>query len=227
MQGRPFVLLGINAGDQRQVAKESVQENKLNWRSFFDGDSGLITGLFKVQAFPTVMLIDHQGRIVYPNLRGKQLISEIKRLVKAAEDDGMQGEKVAAKLRTFRDRTGKHRIEAIAIAGNNEQVKLKKRDGETVVLSLVDLSRSDQDYLRTVELADLPEQFIANAESTTNSEFRVFVDSTGKHKVEAVFVKIEDGKVTLRKRDGTLTTLLLSRLSDDDKEFLRGQNSGF
>lgn len=222
MQGRPFVLLGVNAGDDLKVAQNSVKKNKLNWRSFFDGDSGRITGLFQIRAFPTVMLIDHQGVIAYPNLRGKKLIPEIKRLVKAAEADGMQGEKIAPQMRTFRDRTGKHRIEAIAQAMSDDQVRLLKQAGGTVTLSLVDLSRSDQDYLRTLDLPEL-EQTGTSESNAAGEDFRKFLDATGKHSVEAVFVGLQDGQVTLRKRDGSTTTLDLERLSPADQEFIREQ----
>ena len=221
MQGRPFVLLGVNAGDKLKVAQDSVKKNKLNWRSFFDGDSGRITGMFNIRGFPTVMLIDHQGVIAYPNLRGKKLIPEIKRLVKNAEADGMEGEKIAPQMRTFRDRTGKYRIEAVAEAISDDQVRLRKKAGGTVTMSLVDLSRADQDYLGTVDLATLQDADSGVSETAGGSEFRIFVDSTGEHQVEAIFLKLADGQVTLQRRDGSTTSLSLDRLSAEDQEFIK------
>lgn len=226
MQGRPFVLLGVNAGDKLERAQESVKKNKLNWRSFFDGNSRRITGLFNVRAFPTVMIIDHTGKIAHSNLRGAKLIPEIKRLVKEAEGDGMVGEKQEPKMRTFRNSTGEHRVEAIAVAMSGGEVQLRKKDGEMVTMALEDLSRTDQAYLKQVDVPAIGGTAASNTTSQTgdsDNKFRIFVDSTGQHKTEAQFVKLVDGKVTLLKKDGESTTLPLDRLSDADQAFVKQQ----
>lgn len=46
---------------------------------------------------------------------------------------------------------------------------------------------------------------------------RVWTDSTGQYKVEAEFVEAADGKVTLRKKDGSLAVLPLERLCEEDQ----------
>jgi surface antigen len=229
MQGRPFVLLGVNTDRQRSTAQNAVKENRLNWRSFFDGKSRRITGLFKIRAFPTVMVIDHTGRIAWPNLRGKKLHSEIKRLVQAAEADGMQGDRIAPEWRTFRDRTGDYRIEAIAEAKSQDQVRLRKRDGGTVTLSVSDLSRRDRDYLETADLPALESAASETSDSPAAADrpFRTFVDATGQYRVEAAFVKCEGNEVTLRKRDGSTTTVLLDRLSEEDQAWVKRQTDDF
>ena len=222
MQGRPFVLIGINTDSDIEVARKSVKKNKLNWRSFFDARTRRITSMFNVRAFPTVMLIDHTGKIAFPNLRGPKLIPEIKTLVKAAEQDGMVGEKKAPEMRTFKDSTGKHRIEAIAEAINSENVRLQKKNGESLTMKLEDLSRSDRKYLKTV---DLP-AFTSGDVTEGGGEYRTFVDSTGKHEIEAQFIELDNGKVKLLKRDGSTTEVPLDRLSDKDQEFVKQQDSG-
>ncbi|MCP4082940.1 MAG: hypothetical protein GY743_22170 [Planctomycetaceae bacterium] len=178
--------------------------------------------MFNVRAFPTVMLIDHTGKIAFPNLRGPKLIPEIKTLVKAAEQDGMVGEKKAPEMRTFKDSTGKHRIEAIAEAINSENVRLQKKNGESLTMKLEDLSRSDRKYLKTV---DLP-AFTNGDVTEGGGEYRTFVDSTGKHEIEARFIELDNGKVKLLKRDGSTTEVPLDRLSDKDQEFVKQQDSG-
>ena len=63
MSGKPFALIGVNAGDELETVRKAVQEKELNWRSYFDGESHAITGLFNVEGFPTVFLIDQNGVI--------------------------------------------------------------------------------------------------------------------------------------------------------------------
>lgn len=53
--------------------------------------------------------------------------------------------------------------------------------------------------------------------------WRVWKDSTGKYEVEAVLVETTETEVRLRKRDGSVTSVPLSRLCDDDLKFL-GKN---
>jgi thioredoxin-related protein len=63
MSGKPFALIGVNAGDELETVRQAVQEKELNWRSFFDGDSREIVGQFHIEGFPTVFLLDHTGKI--------------------------------------------------------------------------------------------------------------------------------------------------------------------
>ena len=55
----------------------------------------------------------------------------------------------------------------------------------------------------------------------TQAEQREWTDKSGKHTVEAEFVRIERGKVTLKKADGTESKVPLSKLSKKDQSFLR------
>jgi hypothetical protein len=63
-QGRPFALVGVNNDRQLEDAIKEVKENKLNWRSFFDGDQKLAEE-FQVNGWPTIVLIDPDGVIQY------------------------------------------------------------------------------------------------------------------------------------------------------------------
>ena len=47
--------------------------------------------------------------------------------------------------------------------------------------------------------------------------------ATGKHKTEAKFIKLSDGKVMLLKRDGSTASLPLERLSKDDQAYILAQ----
>jgi hypothetical protein len=53
------------------------------------------------------------------------------------------------------------------------------------------------------------------------NEVRTWTDSTGKHKVEAEFVEILDGKVRLKLADGKIVSLPLAKVSEADREYLK------
>ena len=55
-------------------------------------------------------------------------------------------------------------------------------------------------------------------QSSNAAELRTWTDSSGKHKIEAEFVRFNENKVTLKKEDGKRITLVLSKLSDEDQD---------
>ncbi len=55
---------------------------------------------------------------------------------------------------------------------------------------------------------------------TGAAEVRTWTDSTGKHKIKAEFVSLEDGKVTLEKSDGSTLEIPLAKLSKADQKFV-------
>lgn len=56
---------------------------------------------------------------------------------------------------------------------------------------------------------------------SSEAHARIWVDSTGKHRVEADFVELKDGIVQLRKPDGRALSVPLNRLSAADQQFIR------
>ena len=225
MQGRPFVLLGVNTDGEKSTAVDAVKEHKLNWRSFYDGRGGPIVRMFQVQAFPTVMLIDHQGVIRFPNIRGDALDTEIEKLVSLAEGAGMVGDLIEPEFRTFRDKTGKHRIKAIAEAFQGDSVVLRKEDDSRVTIKLDDLSKADQRYLKIVAIAgrDTLQKPGTPPQGESPDGWRTFRDATGKFEVEARLRTVRDGKAVLEKRDGTTIDVPLDKLSQPDRKYVEDQ----
>ena len=87
LDGKPFVIVGVNCDPDRAKVKELSAKKGPSWRSFWDGGStnGPIQNQWNVQGWPTMYLIDHNGIIVertYPIGDGVELIE---RTVKAAE----------------------------------------------------------------------------------------------------------------------------------------------
>jgi thiol-disulfide isomerase/thioredoxin len=86
MEGRPFVLLGVNGDDDRSKAVKEMSEQSMTWPSVWNG--GKLEGIvaaWGVRAWPTVYLLDAKGMIRYDNLRDESLDKAVDRLVEEAE----------------------------------------------------------------------------------------------------------------------------------------------
>ncbi len=58
------------------------------------------------------------------------------------------------------------------------------------------------------------------------AQAREWSDATGKFKVQGNFVKVEEGKVVLRKADGSTVSVPLEKLSPADREFIKANPAG-
>ena len=85
---RPFALIGVNGDPDLEKAKAGNKKHSITWRSFWSGEEGPggpIPTKWNIQGWPTIMLIDAEGKIRYKNIRGKELDQRIEELVKEAE----------------------------------------------------------------------------------------------------------------------------------------------
>ncbi len=62
---KPFVLLGVNCGDTREVANSTIQKQQMTWRCWWDGEEtrGPIETDYDVHHWPRVFVIDAVGII--------------------------------------------------------------------------------------------------------------------------------------------------------------------
>ncbi|MBX7168206.1 MAG: redoxin domain-containing protein [Pirellulales bacterium] len=86
MQGRPFVLLGVNS-DSKSKLRATIEREQMTWRSWWDGSGGSIAAAWKVEGWPTMYVLDHhhvvRQIIVGPDTY--QLDRAVERLVDEAE----------------------------------------------------------------------------------------------------------------------------------------------
>jgi thiol-disulfide isomerase/thioredoxin len=86
----PLVVLGVNSDRDRDALKKIVVDQKITWRSFWNGGStgGPISTEWGVRAWPTLVLIDHRGVIRnrwVGSPQVKTLEETIETLIKEAE----------------------------------------------------------------------------------------------------------------------------------------------
>jgi thiol-disulfide isomerase/thioredoxin len=66
MEGKPFVLLGVNNDQDRDKGKALVGKEGMTWRSWWDrGTGGSIAHRWAVEGWPTVFVLDHKGVVRY------------------------------------------------------------------------------------------------------------------------------------------------------------------
>lgn len=65
MEGKPFVLLGVNSDRDKDKLRERMKEEQISWRSWWDGGNtgGPIASQFNVHGWPTLYILDHRGII--------------------------------------------------------------------------------------------------------------------------------------------------------------------
>lgn len=81
-----FVLIGISSDRDDKVWREFTEKNKMTWAQYRDKD-GKILRAFRISAFPTYVIIDHEGIIRHRSVgmtwsRAASLDSEIKKQIK-------------------------------------------------------------------------------------------------------------------------------------------------
>ncbi len=83
LKNRPFAIVGVNSDRDKDKLREALQKENITWRSFFDGGgtSGPIAKAWNVSGWPTIYLLDAQGRIRYRDVRGKALEDAIEALL--------------------------------------------------------------------------------------------------------------------------------------------------
>lgn len=93
LEDQPFALVGINSDNEERYRKQRV-EMGVTWPSFFDGGAtgGPIASQWGVTGWPTIYVLDHEGRIRYQSVRGEAMDHAVDTLL--AE---MKGEPAPAK----------------------------------------------------------------------------------------------------------------------------------
>jgi hypothetical protein len=94
LEGKPFALLGINSDQDRNGLKKVLQDEKITWRSWWDGGStnGPIATKWNVSGWPTIYVLDHQGVIRYKGVRGEAMDKAVDVLLSKIDKPAKSGE---------------------------------------------------------------------------------------------------------------------------------------
>ncbi|MBX9792524.1 MAG: TlpA family protein disulfide reductase [Pirellulales bacterium] len=73
---KPFVILGVNSGDDLKTAQATVEKHQMRWRHWWDGGAtreSPIQIAYNIQHWPTVFVLDKAGIIRSFDPRGEEL----------------------------------------------------------------------------------------------------------------------------------------------------------
>jgi hypothetical protein len=92
MVNKPFVLLGVNSDPSKDFLKKVIADEKMTWRSWWDGGStsGPIATKWNIHLWPTLYVVDHKGVIRHKWVGSPSeavMNRALEKLVKAAELD--------------------------------------------------------------------------------------------------------------------------------------------
>lgn len=84
---KPFALIGVNSDRDREKLKEVMKEKDITWRSFWNGPKGTggpISKKWNVRGWPTIYVIDTNGKIRFKGVRGAKMDAAITQLMAEA-----------------------------------------------------------------------------------------------------------------------------------------------
>jgi hypothetical protein len=87
---QPFALLGINSDIDKEELKKVLEEEKITWRSWWNGPQGTngpIAKKWNVHGWPTIYVLDHKGVIRFKNVREAKMEEAVEKLLKEQEED--------------------------------------------------------------------------------------------------------------------------------------------
>ena len=85
---QPFAIIGVNSDQDLDKLRQTIKEKELTWRSFFDcgGTGGPIATRWGVRGWPSIYVLDHEGRIRYKDVRGEDLDAALEDLIPKATE---------------------------------------------------------------------------------------------------------------------------------------------
>ena len=81
LEDEPFELIGLNAYDDRPDFEKGVEEFGVTWLVAYQGLEAAISELYQVRGYPTMYVLDTEGRIAGTGLRGKALGDKVDALL--------------------------------------------------------------------------------------------------------------------------------------------------
>jgi hypothetical protein len=82
---KPFALIGINSDGDRSVVNTILEREKITWRNVIDGNtSGPIATAWNISGWPTIYVLDKEGKIRHRDLRDDELEKAVVKLLAEA-----------------------------------------------------------------------------------------------------------------------------------------------
>jgi peroxiredoxin len=90
MKGRPFALVSVNTDEKRETLRESIASGEITWRCWWEGgEKRPNCERWRVNAFPSVFVIDADGVIRAKDVRGKALDQAVEAVMATMDRPGV------------------------------------------------------------------------------------------------------------------------------------------
>ena len=88
LAGQPFALVGVNSDEDREALKQTMADEKITWRSWWDEGNieGPIHTAWQIQERPAIHILDGKGVIRYRNIPDDQVDQAIDGLLAELEE---------------------------------------------------------------------------------------------------------------------------------------------
>lgn len=84
LKDKPFALIGVNSDTDKEQLKKRIAEERITWRSFWNGPKGTdgpISQAWNVSGWPTIYVLDHKGVIRFKGIRGEEIDKALDKLL--------------------------------------------------------------------------------------------------------------------------------------------------
>jgi hypothetical protein len=84
LKDEPFALIGVNSDEDLEALKPALEKERITWRSFWNGPEGTggpISERWNVKGWPTIYVLDHEGRIRFKGVRGEAMDAAVDALL--------------------------------------------------------------------------------------------------------------------------------------------------
>lgn len=92
-ENAPFAIIGVNSDRDLEKIRKVVKEEKITWRSFWNGPEGTdgpISTAWNVSGWPTIYVLDTKGIIRFKDVRGRALDDALETLLEEAHQEAQR-----------------------------------------------------------------------------------------------------------------------------------------
>ena len=87
LKDKPFALLGVNSDGDTATVNKILEKEEITWRNAIDGTtSGPWATKWNVNGWPTIYVIDAEGRIRYRDVRDASMTKAVETLLTEIEE---------------------------------------------------------------------------------------------------------------------------------------------
>ena len=83
LKDKPFTLLGINSDKSRSALNKILKDENITWPNIYGGPTSdnAIARQWNVTGWPTIYILDHEGRIAHRDLRDEDMEKAVNELL--------------------------------------------------------------------------------------------------------------------------------------------------